>query len=77
MVTTYVITVVPAETPATTPVLPTVATAVLLLLQVPPEMLSISVMVLPAQTVDAPEMDPADGAPNTVMWLVAVPEEVV
>ena len=45
----------PAETPVTTPVdEPTVASAVLLLLQVPPVVASLNVEELPAQTRPAP-----------------------
>ena len=44
----------PCETPVTTPAIPTVATAVLLLLHTPPVVTSLSVVVLPAQTVGVP-----------------------
>ena len=48
---------VPAETPVTIPVEePTVAIAVLLLLQCPPAVESISVVVAPAQTLALPTM---------------------
>ncbi len=53
----YVITLVPALTPETTPVLLIVATAVLLLLHVPPTMASISVVVAPVHTVVTPKID--------------------
>ena len=47
----------PAVTPVTIPVVePTVATAVLLLLQVPPVVASVSVLEEPAQTVSIPLM---------------------
>ncbi len=41
---------VPAETPVTTPVVETVATAVLLLVHVPPVIVSTSEMVAPVHT---------------------------
>ena len=46
---TYDIDVVPLATPVTSPAVPMVATAVLLLLQVPPEVLLLRVMVLLSQ----------------------------
>ncbi len=63
---------VPAEIPRTTPDELIVATVVLLLLQVPPETPSTSVVVTPGQTVVEPEMLPADGVVFTVMDCVAV-----
>src|SRR4051812_44050420 len=52
---TYTIVTVPAVTPATIPLEePMVATDVALLLQVPPASGSLSVIVLPAHTVDGP-----------------------
>ena len=51
-----------------------VATAVLLLLQVPPEAASVRVVVRPAQTVVVPVMVPADGAALTVIAFVAEAE---
>ena len=52
----YVIVVVPTDTPVTTPdVIPTVATAVLLLVHdTPPEVLLVTSAVLPAQTDSVP-----------------------
>ena len=47
---------VPDDTPVTIPVDPAVANAVLLLLQVPPLVTSLSEVVRPAQTVLLPEM---------------------
>jgi hypothetical protein len=47
---------VPADTPDTTPLLFTVATPVLLLLQVPPVVALLNIVVLPTQTVDVPEI---------------------
>ena len=57
--------VVPFATPVTVPVEFTVAVAVELLLQVPPETPSVSVVVAPIHNVDDPVMVPADGAANT------------
>ena len=45
---------VPADTPVTTPVVLTVASAVLLLDQIPPAILSVSKDVEPAHTVEEP-----------------------
>ena len=50
---------VPLLTPVTIPVLPTVATAVLLLLQVPPLIPSVKVIVDPVHTLAGPVMVPA------------------
>lgn len=50
----YEIVAVPAATPLTTPFVPTVAVAVLLLLQVPPVDAVLNVVVLPSQTESAP-----------------------
>lgn len=62
--------IVPALTPVTMPVeAPTEAIELLLLLQVPPPVASVSVMVWPAVTVLLPEM--LDGAGLTVTTLVA------
>ena len=56
--TIYVITEVPAASPLTVPVdEPTIATAVLLLLQVPPVVASDKVIEEPVQTVAVPVMD--------------------
>lgn len=50
------------EMPVTIPVVPTTATAVLLLLHVPPETLAPSVMVAPIHTAEAdPVIVPAEG----------------
>jgi hypothetical protein len=71
---TYLIVVVPGAKPHTTPVeAPTVATAKLLLDQVPPAVTWLSVIQLPSQTVAAPVM--AGGAAFTVT--VAMPKQVV
>ena len=57
----------PAPTPVTTPVALTVATAVLLLLQVPPVAVSVKVAVAPVQTPAGPETIPAFGSGLTVI----------
>lgn len=60
------ITAVPADAPVTTPVdRPTVATAVLLLLQVP-EPGAVSVMAPPTHALPGPEMGPAPTLTVTV-----------
>lgn len=58
--------VVPAVTPVTTPEVPIVATAVLLLAQVPPLTVLVREVVRPVHTLAEPEMVPADGAALTV-----------
>jgi hypothetical protein len=59
----------PEATPVITPVdAPTVATEVLPLLQVPPDVASETVVVAPVQTVVVPVI--ADGAPLTVIAFV-------
>ena len=67
---------VPADTPVTTPVVAfTVATAVLLLLQLPPDTVELKVLV-PATQIDwVPLSVPAVGAALTVTVLVAVASE--
>ena len=52
----------PAVTPVTMPEVPTVATAVLLLAHVPPLTVLERDVVSPEQTLDEPEMVPAEGA---------------
>jgi hypothetical protein len=65
--------VLPLPTPVTMPVdVPTVATLVVLLVQVPPVTLLERVIVDPAQTVAVPVMVPAVGAVLTVTVNVAV-----
>ena len=67
---------VPAEIPVTTPVdEPTVATAVLLLLQCPPAFTSVSVTVEPAHTLAVPLM-PVNAVTDTV-WVARQPPGVV
>ena len=56
---------VPADTPVTRPAL-TFATAVLLLLQVPPDEVSVNVDVAPIHAFGVPLMVPALGAGRTV-----------
>ena len=70
---------VPAVMPLTTPLVPTVATEVLLLLHVPPAVALLSVVVLPAVSVAVPVMVPADGNGLTVITLAAaaVPQLLV
>ena len=70
--------VLPVDTPVTTPPL-TVAMAVDALLQVPPEMVSIRVVVAPVQLVVEPVIVPATGVGLTVkLWLAAtVPQLLV
>jgi hypothetical protein len=48
--------VVPADIALITPVLPIVATPVLVLLQEPPEVVLVRVILLPAHTNDEPEI---------------------
>jgi hypothetical protein len=69
----YVMTAVPGLTPVTTPVLLILATAVLLLLQVPSVAVSVSKMVEPVQTNERPEMALSTGAVFTV---TSVPTDV-
>ena len=71
-----VMVVVPVLIPVTTPVLPTLATEVLLLAQVPPVVVSVSVMAEPTHTVAGPLMIPAVGAGSTVTLCteVSVPQ---
>ena len=57
--------VLPVVRPLTTPVLPTVATAGLLLLHVPPVVVSVKFMVAPTHTLLGPPM--AAGVGSTVM----------
>ena len=72
--TLYVINVVPAATPVTSPVSrPTVALATLLLLHVPPEAVLLSVVVEPVHTVELPEI--ADGDSETVIFIVVLVSE--
>ena len=63
---------VPAVTPVTIPDMPIVATAVLLLLHVPPVVVLLNVVVAVAQTIAVPVMVPATGSGLTVTSIVAV-----
>ena len=74
LVTEYEILAVPPDTPVTTPVVFTVATAVLLLDQVPPVVVAVNALVAPSQNVVVPEMLPAVGKvfTNTVFVAAAV-----
>jgi hypothetical protein len=57
----YVITAVPAATPLTTPVpAPTVATDGLLLIQVPPPAVFVTVIAWPTQTAPGPAIEPGE-----------------
>ena len=67
---------IPAPVPVTTPVLPTVAMAVLLLLHTPPGAPSIRLMVLPTHTLVGPLMVPALAARLTVTVEVAWQEPI-
>ena len=62
--------VVPADTPDTVPELPIVATAVLLLLQVPPDVTSLRVIDDPEQTEEEPVILAGRGFTVTVVVTV-------
>jgi hypothetical protein len=72
---------VPAATPVTTPVVatPIVATPVLALLQVPPAVVLVRVVVADAHTVAVPDIAPSTGAFNTAIGNIAyaVPHALV
>ena len=70
---------VPAATPVTMPVLPTVATVVAVLLHAPPVVASLNPVVDPAQTIAVSVIVPADGSGLTVTTLIAaaVPQPLV
>ena len=73
----YDIIVVPAVRPATMPVLPTVATVVLVLLQAPPLTVLLSVVVDPAVTVLVPVVAPtAAGKTFNVLKALKLPQPV-
>jgi hypothetical protein len=65
----YVMVAVPAETPVTMPDVPIVAIPVLPLLQEPPEVVSLSVVVAPWHMVGVPVMAPGSGS----MIIVTLP----
>lgn len=68
----YVIVLVPASTPVTTPAILTVATAGVLLLQTPPPVELEKVVVEPTQTVGVPEMLLGNGLTvTTILWVHA------
>jgi len=77
--TRYVIVAPPPDTPVTIPVAPTVAIAVLPLLQTPPVTDSIKEMAAPAHTDEAPVMVPETGGGLTVIirLVLAVPHPLV
>lgn len=60
----------PATIPVTIPEVPMVATAVLLLLQVPEGVRSVRVVVRPVQTALEPDIDNTDGSALTVIVVV-------
>jgi len=65
---------VPVETPPTVPEeLPIVATAALLLIQLPPEVPSVRVKLPPVQTDDPPEIEAGKGLTVTVAVLAQPP----
>ena len=70
---------VPAATPVTVPVLPTVVTVVAVLLHAPPVVASLNPVVDPAQTIAVPVIVPADGKGLTLTTLIAaaVPQPLV
>jgi len=72
-----VIVAVPPDTPVSIPeLLPIVATAVLLLVQVPPVNASVSVEVVPGQTTNVPAIAPGSGfTVNGVVTIQVVPSE--
>ncbi len=65
-VTVYVMTVLPLVMPVTNPAASIVATPGLLLVQTPPPVASVNVIVLPAQTLDRPPMAAIVGGGLTV-----------
>jgi len=68
---------VPAPTPLNTPALLTVAIAVLLLLQLPPDVLSDKVVVVPLQMVVFPPITDAGLPTVTVAVSLVVPHALV
>ena len=73
-VTVYIISAVPASTPATTPDGLTVAIVACRLLHTPPEAVSVNVIPFPIVTKLTPEIDPASGSAFTVILCLAVSE---
>ena len=79
LVTVYDIVDVPAATPVTSPVPPTVAIPGLTLLQIPPPAASVKFVVVVGHTIKPPVIAPATGAGFTVTTAVAatVPQLLV
>lgn len=77
--TVYDMVDVPKVTPVTTPVEPTVATAGVTELQIPPVTASLSAVVAPGQTVAVPVIVPAfvEGLTVTIFVAAAVPQLVL
>ena len=77
--TAYDIIVVPAETPVTIPVLLTSAMAAFSLLHIPPDAVSLNVVVVLSHTADLPEIVSAtgNGLINMGKFAAAVPQEFV
>ncbi len=68
--------VAPEVIPVTTPAFVTVAVAAVLLAHVPPEVISVSVIVLPVHTALLPEI-PAGGALSVINEVIEQPEAAV
>ena len=68
---------VPAATPVTTPEVPTVATDVIPLVQVPPAVMSVSVVVLPTQTEAVPVTAAGTEEPTVTTTETAQPDDNV
>ncbi len=64
---------VPAVMPVMIPVLPTEATEVLPLLQVPPVVVLLKVVVFPTQTLAVPVIEPASGSGLTITIVEVLP----
>ena len=73
-VTPYEMVAVPAAMPDTMPVLPTTAINGLEELQVPPDTLAVSAVVVPVHTAAEPDMRPAAGAVLTLKTVVTADE---
>lgn len=76
-VTVYLITDVPAATPLTTPPLVIVATDVVVLLQTPPLVASLSVVVVPIHIFEVPVIVPEYGLTEIEYVAIAVPQLLV
>ena len=77
LVTTYFMVSLPGLTLVTVPVLLTVATEVLVLLQMPPGVVALSVALLPVHIVEAPVMTGAVRGELTVTVTLAVSEQLL